>query len=70
MWRNKTTKIKNILSELKEESLILPESIKLYNFDKTKKEADRGIEKEIEKIFEEIKIKSPDNLHNTIESFE
>lgn len=67
MRKYKTTSIREILSELKkEEFLALPKNVKIYNFDKTKKDSENIIEKEIEKIFEEIKIKSPENLCNTI----
>ncbi len=59
--------ITDILSYLKRESyLTFPESVKIYNFNKTKGDSENIIEKEIEKIFEEIKTKFPEYLYNVI----
>jgi len=57
----------NIITILKEEASIdLPKSVKIYQFSKIKKDSINIIEREMEKIFREIKIKFPESLHNAI----
>lgn len=67
MGENKSSNIIEILSQLEKNiSFDLPKDVKIYQFSKTEKNSVDIIEKEIEKIFEEVKIKFPENLHNAV----
>ena len=60
MKKGKPMDINDIITRLKNEaSFDLPKDAKIYQFSKTNKDSVNFIEKEIEKIFEEVKIKFP-----------
>lgn len=67
MKESKFNDIIGILSQLRKDiSFNLPKDVKINNFNKTKGDSENIIEKEIEKIFEEIKAKFPEYLYNVI----
>lgn len=67
MTENKSNNITEILYQFKNYiPFNLLKDTQAYHFRKTKKDSPNIIEKEMEKIFEEIKIKFPPRLNNAI----